>query len=66
METTHRDPYVGAQGHYDGTDVTLLLQKGPPKSATDRREIQEIYGDIFGDEKPLATARKPPKPKSQK
>lgn len=52
------DPFLGVHGHYDGGDLTLLLQEGPPEDPEDRAAIEEIYGDIFGDE------RMPPTPKS--
>ena len=66
MNSEHRDPFLGAPGHYDGTDVTLILQEGPPKLMVDRQAITEIYGDIFGDEKPQAPAKKPRAPRKRK
>lgn len=48
-----RDPFLGAPGHFDGTDRSILEKEDLSKitDPLEREALQEIYGDIFGDER---------------
>lgn len=48
------DPYLGAPGYFDGSDVSIIIQADGPKLLdSEKREIETIYGSIFSpSEKP--------------
>lgn len=53
MQSLH-DPFLGCQGYFDGSDLSVILGEGKKLLPQERRAYEMIYGDIF-------PAKTPPK-----
>lgn len=52
------DPYMGAEGYFDGTDASLLAQIDSSKlTPRERREISMIHGDVLKTKPSVKPAR---------